>query len=117
MPSIVLATLNARYHHCAFGLRYLLANMGRLQEQTALLEFTINQPTLEILDAILAHRPKIVGLGVYIWNVEETTRLVADLKCVAPDVTVVLGGPEVSHEVEQQQIVQLADYVPRPCPP
>ncbi len=111
MPSIVLATLNARYHHCAFGLRYLLANMGRLQQQTALLEFTINQPTLEILDAILAQRPKIVGLGVYIWNVEETTRLVADLKRVAPNVTVVLGGPEVSYEVEQQPIAQLVDYV------
>lgn len=111
MPSIVLATLNARYHHCAFGLRYLLANMGPLREQTALLEFTINQPTLEILDAILMQRPQIVGLGVYIWNVEETTRLVADLKRVAPNVTVVLGGPEVSYEIEQQQIAQLADYV------
>lgn len=111
MPSIILATLNARYHHCAFGLRYLLANMGSLREQTTLLEFTINQPTLDILDAILAQRPSIVGLGVYIWNVEETTRLVADLKRVAPNVTVVLGGPEVSYEIEQQSIAQLADYV------
>jgi len=111
MPSIVLATLNARYHHCAFGLRYLLANMGQLQDQTALLEFTINQPTLDILDAILTQRPQIVGLGVYIWNVEETTRLVADLKRIAPNVTIVLGGPEVSYETGEQQIAQLADYV------
>ena len=84
MPSIVLATLNAKYPHCAFGLRYLLANMGELRDETALLEFTINQQTLEILDAILAQRPRIVGLGVYIWNVDETTRLVADLKRVDP---------------------------------
>ena len=75
MPQIVLATLNARYIHCAFGLRYLLANMGELQSETALLEFTIQQPTLEILDAILAQRPRIVGLGIYIWNVDETERL------------------------------------------
>ena len=111
MNTIVLATLNARYHHCAFGLRYLLANMGELQQQTRLLEFTINQPTLDILGQILQHKPKIVGLGVYIWNVEETTRLVADLKRVAPEILVVLGGPEVSYETEQQQIVHLADYV------
>ena len=108
---IVLATLNARYIHCAFGLRYLLANMGELQDQTVLLEFTTQQPTLEILDAILEQQPKIVGLGIYIWNVDETTRLVADLKRLRPDIIVVLGGPEVSYEAEDQPIVRLADYV------
>ena len=111
MPAIVLATLNAKYPHCAFGLRYLLANMGELRDETALLEFTINQQSLEILDAILVQRPRVVGLGVYIWNVDETTRLVADLKRVAPDVIVVLGGPEVSYETDQQEIARLADYV------
>ena len=111
MSEIVLATLNARYIHCAFGLRYLLANMGELQERTGLLEFTTQQPTLEILDAILEQQPKIVGLGIYIWNVEETTRLVADLKRIRPDIIVVLGGPEVSYEAEDQPIVMLADYV------
>lgn len=111
MSEIVLATLNARYIHCAFGLRYLLANMGDLQSETVLLEFTISQPTLEILDAILEQQPRIVGLGVYIWNVEETTRLVADLKRVRPDITVVLGGPEVSYEIQNQPVVKLADHV------
>ncbi len=111
MSSIVLATLNAKYPHCAFGLRYLLANMGEMQAETVLLEFTINQPRLDMLDAILAQQPRIVGLGVYIWNVEETTRLVADLKRVAPEVVVVLGGPEVSYETEQLEVSHLADYV------
>ena len=111
MPSIVLATLNAKYPHCAFGLRYLLANMGDLRDETVLLEFTINQQTLDMLGAILAQRPRIVGLGVYIWNVEETTRLVADLKRVAPEVIVVLGGPEVSYETDDLEIARLADYV------
>ena len=111
MPEIVLTTLNARYIHCAFGLRYLLANMGELQCQTSLLEFTIAQPTLEILDAILAKQPRIVGFGVYIWNLDETTRLVADLKRVRPEIVVVLGGPEVSYETEDLPIIQLADHV------
>ncbi|MBC7683928.1 MAG: DUF4080 domain-containing protein, partial [Bdellovibrionales bacterium] len=52
-----------------------------------------------------------IGFGVYIWNVEETTRVVAMLKRVAPDVTIVLGGPEVSFESGEQQIVQMADYL------
>lgn len=111
MADIVLATLNARYQHAAFGLRYLLANLGTLRERAVLREFTINQPPLEVLDAILEPQPRIVAIGVYIWNVEQTTRLVADLKRVRPDVTVILGGPEVSYETDQQEIMRLADYV------
>ena len=93
MSHIILATLNARYWHSAFGLRYLLANMGPLRDKTTMLEFGISDNTLEVLAAILEAQPRIVGLGVYIWNVEPTTRLVADLKRVRPDITVVLGGP------------------------
>jgi radical SAM superfamily enzyme YgiQ (UPF0313 family) len=110
MPDIVLATLNAKYIHASFGLRYLLANLGELRPRAALEEFIINQRPLEIVEKILAHRPRIVGLGVYIWNVTATTEVVALLKRIQPDITVVLGGPEVSHETDQQEIVRLADY-------
>ena len=43
-------------------------------------------------------------------SVARTTQVVAILKQVAPEVTVVLGGPEVSHETEAQRICALADY-------
>jgi radical SAM superfamily enzyme YgiQ (UPF0313 family) len=109
--TILLSTLNARYTHASLGLRYLLANMGALQECTAIQEFVIGAKTTEVVERLLAHKPRIVGFGIYIWNVEETARVVAMLKRVAPDVTVILGGPEVSHETAEQQIVKLADYV------
>ena len=109
--SILLTTLNARYTHASLGLRYLLANMGPLQDQTRIQEFVTGAKTTDLALRILAHAPRIVGFGVYIWNVEETTRLVAMLKRVAPDVKIVLGGPEVSHETLEQEIVALADYV------
>jgi radical SAM superfamily enzyme YgiQ (UPF0313 family) len=108
---ILLATLNAKFIHCAFGLRCLLANMGELQPRTALLEFEIQQRPLDIVETLLARRPRIVGLGVYIWNVRETTEVVAALKRIAPEVIVILGGPEVSFEWEEQEIVRLADHV------
>jgi radical SAM superfamily enzyme YgiQ (UPF0313 family) len=111
MPDIVLATLNAKYLHASFGLRYLLANMGNLQPSAVLAEFDINQRPLDIAEALLALEPRILGLGVYIWNVAETTEVVAALKRVRPDLTVVLGGPEVSYETETQPIVALADFV------
>ena len=109
--TIILSTLNARYAHASLGLRYLLANMGPLQSQARIEEFVIGAKTTEIVEKLLAHAPKVIGFGIYIWNVEETTRVVAMLKRVAPRVVIVLGGPEVSHESAEQAIVQLADYL------
>ena len=112
MADIVLTTLNAKYAHAAFGLRYLLANLPpALRERAAILEFDVSQRPVDVLEVVLARRPKVVGVGVYIWNVDQATRLVADLKRVSPETTIVLGGPEVSHETEQQEIVRHADYV------
>ena len=112
MPDIVLTTLNARYAHAAFGLRYLMANLGpSLRERAAIVEFDINQRPIDVLEAILARAPRIVGIGVYIWNVAPATQLVADLKRVRPDVIVVIGGPEVSYETDEQEICRLADFV------
>src|SRR5690606_22885011 len=111
MTEILLATLNARYAHASLGLRYLRANLGEWRASSAIREFVIGQKTEEIVEKLLAEAPRVIGIGVYIWNVEESTRLVAQLKALAPDIVIVLGGPEVSHEVDQQRICALADYV------
>ncbi|MEA5097805.1 MAG: radical SAM protein [Burkholderiaceae bacterium] len=109
--TILLTTLNARYAHTSLGLRYLLANMGDLQTNTEIVEFIIGGNVTAMAEKLLEKTPRIIGLAVYIWNVEETTKLVALLKRLAPGIVIVLGGPEVSHETERQAIVQLADYV------
>lgn len=108
---IVLTTLNARYAHTSLGLRYLAANMGDLEPQTQIVEFIIGGNITAMAETLLAKHPRIIGLSVYIWNVEDATKLVALLKRIAPEVTIILGGPEVSHETEKQEIVRLADYV------
>jgi len=113
---IVLATLNAKYIHASLGLRCLLANMDRhggagLRAQTQLREFVIGQPATRIVEELLALQPEVIGLGIYIWNVVETTQVVRLLKALRPDIRIVLGGPEVSHEIEQQEICRLADHV------
>ena len=114
--SIVIATLNAKYIHASLGLRYLLANMDvhggeGLKAQTQLREFVIAQPPLLIAEQLLALNPKVIGLGVYIWNVVETTQVVQLLKALRPDIKIVLGGPEVSFETDSQEICRLADHV------
>ncbi len=119
----MLTTLNAKYIHASLGLRYLLANLERhggagLRARAVLREFTIRREPSEIVAELLATlgpavpgARQIVGLGVYIWNVAPSTEVLRLLKAARPDVAVVLGGPEVSHETDQQDIVRLADHV------
>ena len=121
--SIILCSLNAKYIHASLGLRYLLANMSRhgqpdLADQTLIVEYTLARQTEDMLEDLLAklgpahpNQTQIIGFGVYIWNVLQTTALVRQLKIARPSLKIILGGPEVSHEIDQQEIVQLADHV------
>ena len=111
MPDIVLSTLNAKYIHASFGLRCLMANLGDLQSRAKILEFDINQRPLEIAETLLEAAPKILGLGVYVWNAGPTLELLGILRRLRPDLKIVLGGPEVSYEWDQQPIIGLADHV------
>ena len=115
-PAIVIATLNVRYIHASLGLRCLAANMDKhggagLRDRTVLREFVIQRPPTQIVEELLALEPKVIGLGVYIWNVTETTQVVRLLKTLRPGIKIVLGGPEVSHEIDSQEICRLADHV------
>ena len=109
--TILLSTLNARYAHASLGLRYLQANMGTLQDQTRLKEFVIGTRVADIVEKLLAEKPRIIGFGVYIWNVNDITEVVGLLKLLAPEIVIILGGPEVSYEFGEQAVVKQADYV------
>src|SRR2546430_11001446 len=80
MAEIILTTLNAKYIHAAFGLRYLMANLGELRGRAAIAEFNINQRPIDIAEALLEKMPRIIGFGVYIWNVAPITEIVAAIK-------------------------------------
>lgn len=108
---IVLSTINAKYIHASLGLRYLYANLKELQNACQIQEFVIQTRPIDIVEKILAANPKIVGFGVYIWNIIETTNVVSLLKVIAPEIKIVLGGPEVSYESAGQPIVDSADFV------
>ncbi len=108
---IVFAAFNARYAHCSFGARYLLANMGLLRNRSELMEFDLQvQPRIAV-ERILERHPQIVSIGCYIWNIDLATQVAALLKSVRPDVRLILGGPEISYETEAQDIFQYADHV------
>ncbi|MGZ3690177.1 MAG: DUF4080 domain-containing protein [Pseudobdellovibrio sp.] len=108
---ILLCTFNSTYQHSSFGLRYLYANMGSLQPRCRILETTIKDTPRNFIEKLLQHNPRIVGFSVYIWNTLETLEAVMILKKVAPEVVIVLGGPEISFETLKQEHVKWCDYI------
>lgn len=112
LADILLTTLNARYAHTAIGLRYLYANLHELQSRAEIVEFTINDSMQDVAEQLLAKQPKIIGLGVYIWNALQMSELVHLLKKISPDTVLVLGGPEVSYDPIRVPL-DVADYIVR----
>lgn len=110
MPDIVLTTLNARFIHTGIGLRYLYANLEEIREHTTILEFTITDRVQDVAEKILAQQPRIVGIGVYIWNGAQVEQLIRIIKAVSPETILVLGGPEVSHAPYRLNL-EPADYI------
>ncbi len=108
---ILLTTLNAKYIHAAFGLRYLHANMLDLQTRTKIVEFDINQKLNDIAESLLSYRSKIIGFSVYIWNVEPISKIIGILKKIRPELIIVVGGPEVSFEIDAQKWIEKVDHV------
>ncbi len=108
---ILLCSVNASYIHASIGLRYLYANMGELQATTRIYEFTSHLKTPNIVETLLLDKPRIIGFGVYIWNVDITYQVVRLIKTLEPEIVIVIGGPEVSYEYQQQKIFQWADHL------
>ena len=109
--NILLTTLNARYMHSAFGLRYLYANLGSLQSQARIEEFTIQQRPIDIAEKLLASQPEIIAFSVYIWNVTETSEVIALIGTIAPQVSIIVGGPEVSFPQDLPDLCEQVAYI------
>ena len=106
---ILIAAVNARHSHASMGARCLLANMGELRAQTELAEFTIQQSATEIAESIAARNPRILGLGVYIWNVARVAELLPLLRHKSPQMKIVLGGPEITAETPNADFLILGE--------
>lgn len=96
--NIILTTLNAKYIHTNLALRYLKAS-AQPQFDPQIVEYTIKDPAFNIVSDLFQKNPDVVGFSCYIWNIEETIKVIQMLKTVLPNVKIVLGGPEVSYDV------------------
>jgi len=99
---IILATLHAKYIHASLSLPCLAAaGSGVPGTETVIHEFTVNEPCGDILRTLMEEDADLVAFSCYIWNVEQTLRIISDLKKLRPEIFVVVGGPEVSYTAEE----------------
>jgi len=99
---VILATLNAKYIHSSLALRYLKGYCRQEEScSIAIKEFTINQPIRAIMAELFLAQPEVLGFSCYIWNIREILAICDDFKRVAPETSIILGGPEVSYAADE----------------
>ncbi len=108
---VVLSTLNAKYIHTSLAIRCLKAYSEK-EFDIELAEYTIKDPVMNIVSDLYRRQPDVIGFSCYIWNIEETIRVLEVLKKVMPATRIVLGGPEVSYDTEQwMQRLPQVDFI------
>ncbi|WP_203362137.1 B12-binding domain-containing radical SAM protein [Bacillus sp. REN10] len=95
---VTISTLNAKYIHTNLAIRCLKA-FAEPDYPVELAEYTIKDPVINIVTDLYKKQPDILGFSCYIWNIEETIKVVEMIKKVLPQTVIVLGGPEVSYDV------------------
>lgn len=109
--NIIISTLNAKYIHTSLSIRYLKA-YAQPDYDVKLAEYTIKDPIMNIVGDLYSKKPDVIGFSCYIWNIEETMKVVAMLKKINPELVIILGGPEVTYDVgEWLDQIPGADFI------
>lgn len=109
--NVICSTLNAKYIHTNLAIRYLKA-FAAPEFNIQLKEYTIKDPAMNIVSDLYQQNPKIIGFSCYIWNIEETIKVVNMLKKIDPSIKIVLGGPEVTYDtVEWMEKLPSVDFI------
>lgn len=98
--NVICSTLNAKFIHTNLAIRYLKAYAAP-EFSIKLKEYTIKDPVLNIVSDLYQAKPDVIGFSCYIWNIEETLKVVNMLKKVDPSILIVLGGPEVTYDTAE----------------
>ncbi|HHZ06012.1 MAG TPA: DUF4080 domain-containing protein [Clostridiales bacterium] len=101
---VVIATLNSKYIHSALAPWCLLAGIRQYCQCTmvsaSVIEGTINEPVENVAQRIIDHKPQVLGLCCYIWNITKIHKLIAIIKQALPNTVIAVGGPEVSYNAK-----------------
>lgn len=105
---ILLTTLNAKYIHTNLAIR-LLYELNQNNKGLEWKEFTIKEPKEEVAKECAAF--DVVAFSCYIWNITQTLAVAKKIKELNPNITILLGGPEVSYEYQDVISLPEVDYI------
>jgi anaerobic magnesium-protoporphyrin IX monomethyl ester cyclase len=109
--NVICSTLNAKFIHTNLAIRLLKAYSAP-EFNIQLKEYTVKDPAFTIVSDLFQQNPAVIGFSCYIWNIEETIKIINSLKKINPSVLIVLGGPEVSYDtVEWMQKIPEVDFI------
>ncbi len=106
----LLVGINAKYIHTNLAIRYLYTNT-KDDYNIKFIEFTIKDTKKHIVNEILKFKPTLVGFSCYIWNIEIIKELIKTIKQQQPSIKILLGGPEVSYDIEYWFQALPIDYI------
>ncbi len=95
----LITTMNAKYIHKSLALRLLYVSSKEYID-VDFKEYTIKDSVEHIVEDILKQNIQIVAFSTYIWNVEMIIASSVALKQQNPDIIIILGGPEVSYDID-----------------
>ncbi len=97
--SVGIVAINAQFVHTSPAIRILRNIANDLGIADAwILECNISDPPWKICERIVARKPAILGLSIYLWNRSIMLTLAARIKAMLPQTFIVAGGPEVSFD-------------------
>lgn len=100
----VICSINSKYIHSSLAPWCLLSGVrafSKTQPEIKVLEGTINEDGNKIFDRIIFENPEAVAFCTYIWNIKTVRLLINKLKAYNSELTVILGGPEVSYNADE----------------
>jgi radical SAM superfamily enzyme YgiQ (UPF0313 family) len=108
---IICTSINAKFIHTNLAIRYLKA-YAKPDYEVELTEYTIKDPIMNIVTDLYRKKPDVIGFSCYIWNMEETIKVIRLLKKIDANIKIVLGGPEVSYDArEWMDKVEAVDFI------
>ncbi len=108
---ILLFALNASWGHTNLALRCLRPPLERAGFEVVLMERTLKDRRLHILEDLYRAQADVYGFSCYIWNLEETLSLAESLRQILPTCRIVLGGPEVSYGIHRFDGMDFVDVI------
>ncbi len=96
---IVLVALNAKYIHVNLAIHSIRGVCREFSPEIC--EFTVNDNVDNIIASLHSKKADVIAFSCYIWNIEKILYISQCLKKVNPNLKIILGGHEVSHDAEK----------------